>query len=155
MLLFISALCMISMATLTQRLINEGIGAGNEEVILHTGVIMILVIVAVLGLMALLVPRIFNAYDERQQRLDALNNTLQENLSGVRVVKAFVREELEEARFAERADAMRQPARRAAFMTGFLSPLLSGIWQVAIATAIWVGGQQVFGGAQDYQGQHV
>jgi ABC-type multidrug transport system fused ATPase/permease subunit len=45
--------------------------------------IMILVIVAVLGLMALLVPRIFNAYDERQKRLDAVNNTLQENLSGV------------------------------------------------------------------------
>jgi ABC-type multidrug transport system fused ATPase/permease subunit len=41
MLLFISALCMISMATLTQRLINQGIDAGNEEVILQTGVVMI------------------------------------------------------------------------------------------------------------------
>ena len=74
---------------------------------------------------------------------------MQENLSGVRVVKAFVREELEEERFAERADAMRQPAYRAAFMTSFLSPLLSGISQVAIATAIWIGGQQVFAGSLD------
>jgi ATP-binding cassette subfamily B protein len=63
------------------------------------------------------------------------------------VVKAFVREELEEERFAVRADAMRQPARRAAFMTGFLLPLLSGISQIAITTAIWVGGRQVFGGS--------
>ena len=110
---------------------------------------MIVVIVVVLGIMALLIPRVFNAYDERQQRLDAVNNTMQENLSGVRVVKAFVREELEEERFAERADAMRQPAYRAAFHDGFLSPLLSGISQMAIAIAIWIGGQQVFASTLD------
>jgi ABC-type multidrug transport system fused ATPase/permease subunit len=40
-LLFISASCMIGMATLTQRLINDGIDAANEEVILQTGLIMI------------------------------------------------------------------------------------------------------------------
>ena len=89
-----------------------------------------------------------------QKRLDALNTVMQENLSGVRVVKAFVREDLEEERFAERASAMRQPAYRAAFMTGFLSPLLSGISQIAIATSIWVGGQQVFAAALDI-GQHL
>jgi ABC-type multidrug transport system fused ATPase/permease subunit len=248
-LLFISALCMIGVATLTQRLINEGIEAANVEVILQTGLVMIVlaivaglamtgtaayavffaqgtsyvlraelyrkiqtfsfsnfdrfrtgnllvrlnadvenimravmysvmlllyapfmvtialiltfirtpdlvwimiaVIIVVLGIMALLIPRVFNAYDERQQKLDGVNNAMQENLSGVRVVKAFVREELEEDRFAERADAMRQPAYRAAFMTGFLSPLLSGISQIAIATSIWIGGQQVFGGSLD------
>ncbi len=105
--------------------------------------IMILVIVVVLGIMAFLVPQIFKAYDERQKRLDGVNNTLQENLSGVRVVKAFVREDLEMGRFAERADAMRKPAYRAAFRVAFFSPLLSGISQLAIALAILVGGTQV------------
>ncbi|NCF64977.1 MAG: ATP-binding cassette domain-containing protein [Chloroflexi bacterium] len=242
-LLFISALCMIGVATLTQRLINDGIATGNIEVVLQTGIwmavlavvagatmagtaayavffaqgtayiirsalykkiqeysfanfdryrtanllvrlnadvnnimnavmysvmlllyapfmvliafvlallntpnlvwIMILVTVVVLGIMAFLVPQIFNAYDERQKRLDDLNNTLQENLSGVRVVKAFVREDLEAERFGKRADELRKPAFRAAFRVAFFSPMLSGISQLAIATAILVGGTQV------------
>ena len=48
-LLFISALCMIGVATLTQRLINEGIGSANVEVILQTGLVMI-VLAIVAGL---------------------------------------------------------------------------------------------------------
>jgi ABC-type multidrug transport system fused ATPase/permease subunit len=71
--------------------------------------ILIVVTVAVLIIMAFLVPKIFKAYDERQKRLDDLNNTLQENLSGMRVVKAFVREKLENQRFEKRAAAMRTP----------------------------------------------
>ena len=102
-----------------------------------------LVTVVVLGIMAFLVPQIFNAYDERQKRLDDVNNTLQENLSGVRVVKAFVREDMEMEKFAKRADEMRKPAFRAAFRVAFFSPMLSGISQLAIALAILVGGTQV------------
>ncbi len=46
-LLFISALCMISVATLTQRLINDGIAAGKIDVILQTGIWMaVLAVVA-------------------------------------------------------------------------------------------------------------
>jgi ATP-binding cassette subfamily B protein len=242
-LLFISALCMIGVATLTQRLINDGIETGNVEVVLNTGMwmavlaiiagltmagtaayavffaqgtayiirsrlyakiqefsfanfdqhrtsnllvrlnadvnnimnavmysvmlllyapfmvviafilalintpnlvwIMILVSVVILGIMAFLVPQIFSAYDERQKRLDNVNNTLQESLSGVRVVKAFVREDLEKERFSRRADEMRIPAFRAAFRVAFFSPMLSGISQLTIALAILVGGTQV------------
>ena len=40
-------------------------------------------IVMAVGIMAILVPRVFAYYDERQQRLDGLNSRLQENLSGI------------------------------------------------------------------------
>jgi len=109
--------------------------------------LMVVVAILVLAIMAFLAPQIFNAYDERQHRLDDLNNTLQENLSGMRVVKAFVREKLEMERFERRADAMRTPAFAAAFRVAFLSPMLTGIAQVATAVAVWVGGQQVLDAA--------
>ncbi len=105
--------------------------------------VLVLVTVVVLGVMAFLVPQIFKSYDERQKRLDDVNNTLQENLAGARVVKAFVREELENQRFERRADAMRQPAFQAAFRVALLNPLLTAIAQISIALTIWVGGQQV------------
>lgn len=105
--------------------------------------ILLLVIVVVLGIMAFLVPQIFKAYDERQKRLDDLNNTLQENLAGIRVVKAFVREKLENERFELRADAMRQPAFRAAYRVAVLNPILTAIAQISIAVAVLIGGTQV------------
>jgi len=69
--------------------------------------VLIIVTVVVLGVMAILIPQVFKAYDERQQRLDDMNNTMQENLAGVRVVKAFVREDYEIENFSKRADALR------------------------------------------------
>lgn len=108
--------------------------------------ILFVVTAVVLVVMGVLVPQIFKAFDNRQKRLDDLNNLLQENLAGVRVVKAFVRENLENKRFEQRADAMRQPALAAAFRVALLNPLLIAIAQISIGMAIWIGGRQVLSG---------
>jgi len=108
--------------------------------------ILVLMTVILLSLLIFLVFQIFKAYDERQRRLDGLNNTMQENLAGVRVVKAFVREDYEVGRFEKRADALRQPAYAAAFRVAFLTPAMTGIAQLAIALAIAVGGRQILAG---------
>lgn len=105
--------------------------------------ILILVAVVVLSVVSLLVPRILSAYLERQKRLDELNNTLQENLSGIRVVKAFNREELERAKFRGRAEDMRIPAFRAQFTIGILTIFLTVITQASLTLAIWTGGSRV------------
>ncbi len=105
--------------------------------------ILIAVAVAVLAVMAVLIPQVVRAYEERQARLSALNNTLQEDLAGIRVVKAFVREDYEIERFSKRADNMRQPAFAAAFRVALLNPILTAIAQIAIGVAVLVGGQQV------------
>jgi ATP-binding cassette subfamily B protein len=64
----------------------------------------------------------------------------------VRVVKAFVREALENERFERRADQMRQAALRAAFRVALFNPILSSIAWISIAVAIWSGGTQVLQG---------
>ena len=109
--------------------------------------VLIVLIAVVLILMAFLVPVVFSAYEARQKRLDELNNTMQENLTGVRVVKAFTREQYEIERFAGRADDLRKPAYIAAFRVGFLSPMLTGIAQLAIALSLAVGGTAILTGA--------
>jgi ATP-binding cassette subfamily B protein len=75
-----------------------------------------------------------------------MNNTMQENLAGVRVVKAFVREDYEIERFTQRADALRHPAYTAAVRVAFLAPMLTGITQLGIVLSLWVGGNQVLSG---------
>jgi ATP-binding cassette subfamily B protein len=108
--------------------------------------VLLVVAVVTLLLMWWLIPAVDRAYKERQQRLDELNNTLQENLIGISVVKAFVREEYEIEKFSHNADAIRHPAYAAAWRVAFLSPLLTGLGQLAIQLVIYVGGRQVLTG---------
>ena len=108
--------------------------------------ILVLMTAVLLAVLVLLVFQIFKAYDARQKRLDDLNDTMQENLAGVRVVKAFVREDYEVERFKQRADALRQPAYAAAFRVAFLTPAMTGTAQLAIALALAVGGHQILSG---------
>ena len=109
--------------------------------------VVVVVIVAVLGVMAVLVPAIDRAYRQRQRALDDLNGTFQENLIGIGVVKAFVRERYEMRKFDERARALRGPEYQAAWRVAFLAPLLTGLGQLAIVVAMWVGGYNVLNGA--------
>lgn len=106
-----------------------------------------LVAVGVVVILAFIVPRLFKAFVGRQERLDDVNNGLQENLAGVRVVKAFAREELELENFKVNAEAMRKVSFRVAFMVGFLGPMISGFAQLVILLTLFLGSGQVFDGS--------
>ena len=109
--------------------------------------VLLLAAAVVLGFMVLLLPSLVKAYYERQDRLSNLNNTMQENLAGMRVVKAFVQEDQEINKFDHRAQAMRKPAYRAAVRVALMNPMLISITQFFIALTLWVGGKQVIEGA--------
>jgi len=76
-----------------------------------------------------------------QKRLDRLNQVLQENLAGVRVVKAFTRTGYEEERFDDaNVDFMRQ-ATKVNQLLSVLMPLMTVVVSIAITLVIWFGGQ--------------
>lgn len=107
--------------------------------------VLVIVIILVVAVMGMLVPGISRSYDERQGQLDKMGNTLQENLSGISVVKAFVRERLEIDKFSRNAAAMRAPDFQAAWRVAFMAPLLTGLGQLAIIIGMWTGGRNVLG----------
>lgn len=75
-----------------------------------------------------------------QEKLDKLNTVMQENLAGVRVVKAFVRAEHEKQRFARaNEDLMAQTMKVLNFVV-VLMPLMMTIVNLATAGVIWYGG---------------
>jgi ATP-binding cassette subfamily B multidrug efflux pump len=82
-----------------------------------------------------------------QQRLDRLNTVLQENIAGVRVVKAFVRARHEAARFeVANQDFTERNIRTMQFMST-MSPALSACINIGIVLVIWSGGLQAIGGS--------
>ncbi len=81
-----------------------------------------------------------------QQRLGLLNVVLQENISGVRLVKAFGREEYEQSRFAERNDSLLDMNLQAVVAMSSSFPLIFLINNLGTLVIIWVGGYKVMSG---------
>jgi ATP-binding cassette subfamily B protein len=76
-------------------------------------------------------------------RFDGLNQVLQENMAGVRVVKAFVRTDYENARFDDENVGLQVAATRAQRSAAMLNPALLLVVNLGLAGALWVGGDLV------------
>lgn len=81
-----------------------------------------------------------------QQRLDRLNTVLQENLAGIRVVKAFVRSAHEISRFGEANEALMQKTIAASQLMAIFMPFMMVILNLAIVSAVWIGGKTAIAG---------
>ncbi len=77
-----------------------------------------------------------------QQKLDKLNTVLQENIAGVRVVKAFVRARHEAARFEEANEDFTERNVRVTQLMSTLSPILNFALNIGVVIVIWSGGLQ-------------
>lgn len=85
-------------------------------------------------------------FTEVQQRLSRLNTILQENLAGIKVVKAFVREPEQQRRFNGSADDYLAMQLKVARLFSFLFPLVFLIANLGQAAVLYFGGQQIIGG---------
>jgi ATP-binding cassette, subfamily B, multidrug efflux pump len=81
-----------------------------------------------------------------QERIDAINSALQENLIGQRVVKAFVRYDFEEAKFQRSNDALTNAFIRAVSIAILGMPMMMLVMSGATVAIIWLGGQMVYAG---------
>ncbi|MBN2548545.1 MAG: ABC transporter ATP-binding protein [Anaerolineales bacterium] len=85
-------------------------------------------------------------YTRVQQRLDALNEVMQENLAGVRVVKAFVRAHHEIARFGAANTRLTEQTVGAARLVAVMPAFMMLTLNSGIIAVLWFGGLRVTGG---------
>lgn len=81
-----------------------------------------------------------------QRLLDKISLITRENLEGVRVIRAFSRQQTEKKRFAEACETQSNTAIRVGRLSALLNPLTYIIVNLAIVAIIWFGGYQVDGG---------
>ncbi|BCM88651.1 putative ABC transporter ATP-binding protein [Abditibacteriota bacterium] len=84
-----------------------------------------------------------------QKRLDALNTVVQENLSGVRVVKAFAREDREAGRFGGANTQLMDTNIAAARLGALTMPLMMMALNAGVVATLWLGGVRVIGGEME------
>ncbi|WP_243229412.1 ABC transporter ATP-binding protein [Microbacterium sp. CIAB417] len=97
-------------------------------------------------LAALIIGRMVPLFRRNQAKLDNVNRIMREQLTGVRVVRAFVREGIEEERFREANTDIMILGRKIGSLFVLLFPLFMLILNVTVVAVIWFGGIEINNG---------
>ena len=85
-------------------------------------------------------------YKRLQVNLDRLTVVVRENLTGVKVIKAFGRQEYEKERFRQRSKDVMDSELGAGMVLSFVNPLLTLLMNLAVIAVVWFGGLRVNAG---------
>jgi ATP-binding cassette subfamily B protein len=114
---------------------------------------LLVLMVPVMGVfIAVMVTRLRPLFRAMQDRLDHVNTVLREQISGVRVVRAFVRDRHEKARFAEANDDLYDVSLKVAKLTALLFPTVMLAFNLTFVGIVWFGGHRIDSGAMEVGG---
>ncbi|MCL8024614.1 ABC transporter ATP-binding protein [Nocardioides bruguierae] len=113
---------------------------------LGLGWILVVVVPALFASVGFVISRMVPSFRAMQVRIDEVNRVLREQISGIRVVRAFVREPREVERFEVANDALTDVAIRAGRWMATLFPLAMVVVNVSSVAVIWFGGLRVDAG---------
>lgn len=100
----------------------------------------------VMGVIVWITRKTYPLFSEVQARLDALNGVVRENLSGVRLIKAFARERHEKDRFGRANDRLVETNIVAARIGAMTMPLMTASVGAGVVATMWFGGTRVIAG---------
>ncbi len=110
----------------------------------------ILIVIPILAFTLAVVIKIgFPRFGIMQKKLDALNTTTQENLTNIRVVKSFVREDFEEDKFKTANADLKDQTLHAMDVVIFMMPIMTLAMNVTTLAVVYFGGNQVIAGGMD------
>ena len=106
-------------------------------------IVMAVTIPLLLGAMALIIARGMPLFSKMQTKIDTLNSTVQENITNVRVVKSFTREEFETEKFAGANGNLKSAGMSAMKNMIFMQPVQSFFMYLTTALVIWFGSRLI------------
>ena len=100
-------------------------------------------VAVLLGTISVLIARLMPLFRSMQDKLDTINGTLREQITGIRVVRAFVREAYETERFTKANKDITQLSLKIGQLFVLMFPIITVILNVATGAVLWFGGQRV------------
>ena len=95
----------------------------------------------------LIIVRMVPLFRLMQKRIDKVNQVLREQLTGIRVVRAFVREDVETERFEKANDEVTDTALRAGRLFALMFPIVMLVLNVSSVAVIWFGAFRIEDGS--------
>ncbi|KQZ07681.1 multidrug ABC transporter ATP-binding protein [Agromyces sp. Root1464] len=109
--------------------------------------IMVVAVPVLLVSVGLIISRMVPLFQSMQKRIDAVNRVLREQLTGIRVIRAFVREGVESERFDEANDALTDTALKAGRLFALVFPVVMLVLNVSSIAVLWFGAYRVEDGS--------
>jgi ATP-binding cassette, subfamily B, multidrug efflux pump len=109
--------------------------------------IMVVAVPVLLIAVGLIIARMTPQFRKMQVRIDAVNRVLREQLTGIRVVRAFVREPAETARFGSANDELTDTALRAGRLFALMFPVVTLVLNVSSVAVLWFGAYRIEDGS--------
>jgi ATP-binding cassette, subfamily B, multidrug efflux pump len=138
---------MLVLMTLTMMLSAPIIGVGAIIMALRQNVDLsglLLIIVPVLGIIVtILVKRMRPLFKLMQVRIDVINRVLREQITGIRVIRAFVRDEPERERFQQANGEVYDVAFRSGRIMGMMFPSVMSVINLSSVAVLWFGGHLI------------
>jgi len=113
---------------------------------LNLSIIMAISVPVLLALIGLLLSKMIPLFRLMQTRIDRINQVLREQLTGIRVVRAFVRENSETQRFARANDEVTDTALRSGQIQALMFPIVQIVLNLSYVAVLWLGAYQVDAG---------
>jgi ATP-binding cassette subfamily B multidrug efflux pump len=113
---------------------------------LSFGVVIACALPFVLGLMLFFIAKANPIFGKLQQKLDQVNSVVQENVSGARTVKAYVREEYEKERFGRANGELVDTQLRVLVLFSYMMPLMNILMNLAVVAILYMGSIRVQSG---------
>lgn len=110
---------------------------------LKFGIILLVLLPIMIAIVALFITKTSPLFGTMQKKLDKLNGIMQENLSGVRVVKAYVREDFECKKFVDANEDYTGTSLKVMRFLAAISPIMMIIMNVATVAVILIGSFQI------------
>jgi ATP-binding cassette subfamily B multidrug efflux pump len=142
---------MLALMTFTMMVSAPIMGVGGIILALNQNVklsALLLVVVPVLGaLISLIITRMRSLFRLMQDRIDTINRVLREQITGVRVIRAFVRDRPEQERFATSNAELLQVSLGTGRLMALMFPTVMLCVNVSSVAVLWFGGHLIDGGS--------
>lgn len=110
------------------------------------GIIVLCAFPFIVGCLAFCLVKANPFFSRLQEQLDAINAIMQEDVSGIRIIKACVRELYEKLRFRKANDDLIKTQLTVLVIFAFMNPVINALMYVVVAVILLVGSYQVGGG---------
>jgi ATP-binding cassette subfamily B protein len=141
---------MVLLMTLNVLVLAPFMGIGGIIMALRQDVPLSGIILVIVPLMAaflgFLVSRALPLFMSMQVKIDRINKVMRETLSGVRVIRAFVRDDFEQRRFNEANLDLTDNARKVFRLFALMWPVLMGVMNLSMVAVVWFGGHRIANG---------
>ncbi len=108
--------------------------------------LMVVAVPVMVTAIALIIRRMVPQFRFMQTRIDTVNRVLREQLTGIRVVRAFVREPYETKRFGEANDDLTATALRVGKLQALIFPIVAFVFNASSVAVLWFGAYRVDAG---------